>query len=397
MRTLRFFALVGIFLANGIFVLQLRAKTTHQISALQPSNYVVIGAFAIENNAVRFTAYAKKKALNAHFEINPNRNLYYVYVLDTDDRQRAVIEAIRLREETEFVDAWVFGGMLGTEEKGEDIQPVTQEPIEQITTADQNITTEETDQSMMAVNSPQPKEEAEDNINGKKFLFSPYRSVDGAEVEGDVDVIDTDRSLKLATYKAHEPVRVPAPNGNSGEISFICDVFGYRKVQRDLNYESPEGEGITKDDEGDIVVPFELVRLQKGDIAVMYNVYFYKDAAIMRPESRYEVNSLLEMLKENPNYKIKLHGHTNGNAAGKIISMGENKNFFSLSDTKEGFGTAKKLSEERAEIIRDYLINEGIDPKRMEVKAWGGKRPIYDKTSARAQENVRVEVEILED
>jgi outer membrane protein OmpA-like peptidoglycan-associated protein len=130
----------------------------------------------------------------------------------------------------------------------------------------------------------------------------------------------------------------------------------------------------------------------------MYNVYFFKDAAIMRPESRFEVNSLLDMLNENPKYKIKLHGHTNGGAAGKIISMAKDSdNFFSLNKTKDGFGSAKQLSESRADIIRNYMISKGIEPSRMEVKAWGGKRPLQDKHSARAQENVRVEVEILED
>lgn len=118
----------------------------------------------------------------------------------------------------------------------------------------------------------------------------------------------------------------------------------------------------------------------------------------MRPESRYEVNSLMEMLLENPKYKIKIHGHTNGNAAGKIISMSkDSQNFFSLNDTKEGIGSAKELSEDRANVIREYLVSNGIDAKRMEIKAWGGKRPIHDKMSNRAQENVRVEIEILED
>jgi outer membrane protein OmpA-like peptidoglycan-associated protein len=129
----------------------------------------------------------------------------------------------------------------------------------------------------------------------------------------------------------------------------------------------------------------------------MYNVYFFKDASIMRPESRYEVNSLLDMLNENTKYKIKIHGHTNGNSAGKIISMSkESESFFALNDTKEGFGTAKELSEERAIIIRDYLINNGVSADRMQIKAWGGKKPIHDKMSPRAAENVRVEIEILE-
>jgi outer membrane protein OmpA-like peptidoglycan-associated protein len=96
-------------------------------------------------------------------------------------------------------------------------------------------------------------------------------------------------------------------------------------------------------------------------------------------------------------YKIRIHGHANGKASGKIIYSEEGStNFFSLSKTKDGFGTAKKLSQERAEVIRKFLVSNGIDPNRMQTKAWGGKRPIHDKHSTRAQENVRVEIEILD-
>jgi outer membrane protein OmpA-like peptidoglycan-associated protein len=329
--------------------------------------------------------------------MNRNRNLYYVYVLDTDDRDSAIQEALRLRNDSEFKDAWVYGGLLGSEMLGEDINPVTTETVEEIpiesdTTLSLLPTLAETEVAAVAEASPE-----DDAVLGARYLFKIYRANDGEKIEGDVDVIDVDRSRKLATYKGNESVRIHSPNNNSGGISLVCNVFGYRKAQKDINYKNPEGEGITKDSENNIVVPFELIRLQKGDIAILYNVYFFKDAGVMRPESRYEVGSLLEMLKENQNYKIKLHGHTNGGAAGKIISMGDSKNYFSLTGTKEGFGSAKKLSLERAEVIRDYLVNEGIDSKRIEIKAWGGKQPIFDKLSTRAQENVRVEVEILED
>jgi outer membrane protein OmpA-like peptidoglycan-associated protein len=125
-------------------------------------------------------------------------------------------------------------------------------------------------------------------------------------------------------------------------------------------------------------------------------VFFYNDAAVMLPESKFELNSLLQMMQENPAYKIRLHGHTNGNYHGKIIVMGETKNFFSLTGSKNTQGSAKDLSQARAEIIKDYLVSNGIEAGRIEVKAWGGKRPIYDKHSANAKRNVRVEVEILE-
>jgi len=67
-----------------------------------------------------------------------------------------------------------------------------------------------------------------------------------------------------------------------------------------------------------------------------------------------------------------------------------------LSDTKEGRGSAKRLSEERALVIKEYLVNQGIAADRMEIKAWGGNRPLYDKNHSLAQSNVRVEIEILE-
>ena len=42
-----------------------------------------------------------------------------------------------------------------------------------------------------------------------------------------------------------------------------------------------------------------------------------------------------------------------------------------------------------------WLLDKGIDKKRMEIKAWGGKKMIYKKTDSMAGKNVRVEIEII--
>ena len=233
-----------------------------------------------------------------------------------------------------------------------------------------------------------------EEVVGKNFYFHLFRGDNLNTVPGEVEAIDFEKSRKMATYPANEGVKVIIPSGKTKHISFVCQVFGYRKQQQEYDPASPS-ENLYLDDKGNLVVPFELIRLQKGDIAIMYNVFFFKDAALMRPESRYEVNNLLDLLKENPTYKIMIHGHTNGNASGKIIRMDKTGNFYSLSGTKQGFGSAKQLSEERALLIREFLISSGISADRMDVKAWGGKKPIHDKHSARAHENVRVEIEIL--
>ena len=235
---------------------------------------------------------------------------------------------------------------------------------------------------------------SKEEVSGKNFYFYLFRADNLATVDGEVDAIDFEKSRRMATYQGNTPVKVIMPSGKTKQISFVCEVFGYRKQQKEFDPASPPAD-LYLDDKGNLVVPFELRRMEKGDIAIMYNVFFFKDAAVMRPESRYEVNNLLDLLVENPTYKVMIHGHTNGNATGKIIRMDTPGNFYTLTGTKQSFGSAKQLSEERAIVIREFLVNSGISPERMQIKAWGGKKPIHDKHSVRANENVRVEIEIL--
>jgi outer membrane protein OmpA-like peptidoglycan-associated protein len=370
------------------------------------SNYVVIGAFSMQSNAKHFAENAKKLSFSAELAINPTRNLFYVYVLHTGDSSVANAQARKLRTETPFNDTWVYRGLLGADaQDGTDVNPITEQKIVQVEVADNTLVNKatlaeqknlEAEISKTTLNKVESESMGKiDEVGAKGFVFK-ITSVSGQELKGEVDLIDTDRLAKVAEYEGNKLVGIK-PLNKSGKLMLICEVLGYRKVQRELNYNLPDSSSGVTLENGNTIVPFEMIRLRKGDIAVMYNVLFFKDAAVMRPDSHYEVNSLKEMMEENPKYKIKIHGHTNGNSAGKIIRMGENKNFFSLTGSKDGFGSAKELSESRAEVIRDFLISEGIDPGRLLVKAWGGKKAIHDKKSSKAHENVRVEVEILED
>jgi outer membrane protein OmpA-like peptidoglycan-associated protein len=349
---------------------------------------------------MKFTNHVHRDLhLNAQYELNPGRNLYYVYVMSTPDLQVAISEALRLRSQSELRDAWVFHGLLGKQQNvqeaasGTDIHPATETTITEVPAEDPPVT-----EQPASAKAPAEEEEPDNGVEGKRFLFTIYKATNNDTIQGIVDMIDPERARKLGSFKGNKIVKVPKPSGKSTNITLLCQVFGYRKLQREIDYNNPEGEDITKEEDGSVEIPFEMVRLRKGDIAVMYNVFFFKDAAVMRPESRYEINNLLAMMNENPNCKIRVHGHTNGSATGKVISINKgSNNFFSLTDTHDGFGSAKKLSEERASLIKEYLVTSGVAADRIQVKAWGGKRPLHDKNSNRAQENVRVEVEILED
>jgi len=233
-------------------------------------------------------------------------------------------------------------------------------------------------------------------VSTKEFYFSVTRE-DGAKADGaEITAIDPKTQRRESVFKGNENVTMRSFN-QSGDVRFECDLAGYRKIVQSVNFKTPSVEDGVSIEGNRIIVPFQLVRLKKGDHSILYNVFFFKDAAIMRPESKVDLDGLLAMMKENPGYKIMIHGHTNGNAAGRILEAGESGDFFTLSGAKEGRGSAKKLSLKRAEVIKEYLAKQGIDPEKMATKAWGGKKPIYDKHATLASANVRVEVEVLEE
>lgn len=362
-------------------------------------NYVVIGAFSDLQNAVRLASRASNSLhVTASYKLNASRNLYYVYLPGTGSRGEAVAEAQRLRRETEFQDAWVYRGNFGVsmptvssrEVQGEPSrEEVQSEPTiaEPVTAPQQHVLIEDVEEETAP--EPPPTE--------REFFLKLTRTTDQADIAGKIEVIDPAKQKKMNTYDGNTVVHQAELKNSSGVVTLVAEAFGYRKLQRDLNVTAPQSDStllIARN--GRVTVPLELVPMKKGDVAIMYNVFFFRDAAIMRPESKFEVTTLLTMLKEHTTTVIRIHGHTNGNHSGKIIYQGAGvTDFFTIDGSRDGYGSAKELSGARAEAIKNYLVAQGISADRLQTKAWGGKKAIHKKNSARAAENVRVEVEIV--
>ncbi len=385
------------------------SSTSGQTQEPQESpGYVVIGAFSMEKNAIKLIDYAKKKNISAKYKIHPTKDLYYVY----EEVDKPSVEFKRIKESfPEFYDVWVYRGELGRDglvkSSESAIANNTGNETEVVSKMDQSAHAGISDAVGLKDSSEQPiEEEVSQNLVKKENTYHVYlntiNSKNMKEVKGRVNVIDPVRAKQLLVAKSHEITEVKDPKNGDNVIKLATDIFGFREVQQTIDLDNPVNDTTRNyvHTIGDsIIVDFELQRFKKGDILVMYNVYFFKDAAIMRPESIYELNSLLDMLKENEKLVVKLHGHTNGNSHGKILHLDlEDKNFFSLNaNHKEDNGSAKKLSLYRAYTIQNWLIEQGISPERMDIKGWGGKQMIYDKHDTQAYKNVRVEVEIVEE
>src|SRR5688572_2023894 len=74
--------------------------------------YVVIGGFAVESNAQKFTGYVRANRYDATYDYNSERKLSYVYILKTQQKDEAFDMTRELQLSSEFKDAWVFYGIL---------------------------------------------------------------------------------------------------------------------------------------------------------------------------------------------------------------------------------------------------------------------------------------------
>ncbi len=407
---------------------------------LETGYYLVIAAYgkSWEALAKNFADKVTKEGHPADYGFSQKKNMFFVYLLYTENFKESLNTLRETRKDTKFNDCWVYVSIATSEEGKTIIQKrVPEEEKEKEIEIEETIDKEQKEGTVETspVSAPETPKKNENNpeaapdtvsttakierpsdefipeipshpegmpisMTGKNVYMNVYDSRNDKLVNGEIQLIDTERLKLMGTHKNNTLTKIKDPQNRSGKMLLICDIFGYRKMQHEFNYYAQDtSEYFINALEDTLVVSFDLVRYVKGDLATMYNVYFYKDASVMMHSSEYELNSLLEMLHENKDYKIRIHGHTNGNAPGKIISPKEsNTDFFNIKgDVKQGYGSAKQLSNERAEVIKDYLVHHGVDPERMEIKGWGGKKMIHDKHSNRAKKNVRVEVEILED
>lgn len=150
-----------------------------------------------------------------------------------------------------------------------------------------------------------------------------------------------------------------------------------------------------------IMLNVGLERPQKGDF-LGFDIKFYNNSVVMRPFSKETAQLLLEMMKENPNMKIKIHGHTHSGSVGKFITL-ENKKredlrfFYNDQSNETSFGSAKKLSKMRAETVKLYLQSHGIKADRMETEGWGDSDVAYKGDDRDLFGlNMRVQIEVME-
>ena len=119
-----------------------------------------------------------------------------------------------------------------------------------------------------------------------------------------------------------------------------------------------------------------LTPIQKDQIFTLNNLMFERSKPNLLDKSYPALEKLVSILMENPAMRIELAGHTDG--------LGSQK-------------AKKELSFERVEKIKKFLVEFGIDKRRIATVGYGGAHPVApNDTEENRAKNRRVEVKVLD-
>ena len=110
-------------------------------------------------------------------------------------------------------------------------------------------------------------------------------------------------------------------------------------------------------------------------VVALNNIFFDFNKATLRKESITELRQMIKFMQEYPKLKVEISGHTD--------SIGTNE-------------ANRKLSQERAEAVREYLSSHGIHTGRVTAKGYGATKPVApNDTEEGRQRNRRTEFRII--
>lgn len=122
-------------------------------------------------------------------------------------------------------------------------------------------------------------------------------------------------------------------------------------------------------------IKLDSIDYKVGDRIRLGNIFFEFDKADLLPESKKELDKLVDILTDYPFMRIEIGGHTD-NVGGKEYN--------------------KNLSHERAKSVVDYLIEENVNQTRLSYSGYGSENPITSNATEEGRAiNRRVEFLIL--
>jgi len=227
------------------------------------------------------------------------------------------------------------------------------------------------------------------NTNGTEM--APFLHPDGRTLYFSSDThlgmggFDLFMSRRDANGQWQEPVNLGFPINTTGdEINFFVAADGktaFVSSQREggnggydiYTFELPEE---IRSDSANYLATVDVVELEPGDAVILQNIQFEFNSSALTEDSQAGIQMLTAFLQRNPELNVELAGHTD-NVGSESYNL--------------------KLSSDRANVVRQALIENGIDEARLKAQGYGSSKPLVpnDSEENRAR-NRRTEMIIID-
>lgn len=188
-----------------------------------------------------------------------------------------------------------------------------------------------------------------------------------AEVEIEYEILPEGIEVGVArTNPADGGFKIALPHDHL--YAFRASAKGFIGVNQRIDLREVLHKGYEE-----ITLDLELIPFEVGQKVLLRNVGFAQGKPDLEPFSYPELLRLVETLKNNSDVVIRLEGHT------------EAKGYQDWN---------LKLSQERVEVVKNYLVTNGVKATQIETKGFGGSQPMYTEES-KSELNRRVEYEII--
>lgn len=197
-----------------------------------------------------------------------------------------------------------------------------------------------------------------------------YDRTDGTPLQTEVELFDVDQDQLVARSESSPDKGefvMCLPLGK--EYAFNISKKGYLFFSE--NYALTQVRELTNP----FSVEIGLEPVKVGNSTILRNVFFDTDSYELLPQSKAELDKLVQFMTQNVGVAIEIGGHT------------------------DNVGTAEynlALSENRAKAVYQYLLNEGVGVDRLTYKGYGFDQPVVsnDTDEGRSQ-NRRTEFKII--
>ena len=126
----------------------------------------------------------------------------------------------------------------------------------------------------------------------------------------------------------------------------------------------------------------KLKKFEKGANIVLENLFFFGNQAVLRPTSEPALQLALRMLQNNEMVHVEIGGHINKPGV--------------HPDNLDPFD--RELAVRRAKFVYEFLVENGIDKKRLTYKGYGNKHMLFPNARTREEmhKNMRVEFKVVD-